>query len=184
MPLRWNHRRVSRVPQIGQGTPSAKLLEHIRCNDCKDSNGIFWPQEVIGELCRAVSSMGQWQIIAIHYFYKKKGKRIFFPLPLSQNEFYVCKEHQANGPQRLKFSINSQDSDLAEQKQHMNLLSESSQHPSNWLQEPSCSAHLTPCTTALSMRREVLKAQHLTFSADPADELVRTDQTQMWTCTH
>lgn len=51
----------------------------------------------------------------------------------------------------------------------MNLLSESSQHPSNLLQEPGCSVHLTPCTTELSMSREVLRlraAQHLTFSAD------------------
>lgn len=90
-------------------------------------------------------------------FLQEKGKKNFFPLPLSQNEFYVCKEHQANGPQRLKFSINSKDSDLAEQKQHMNLFSASSQHPSNRLQEPSCLAHLTPCTTALRMRREVLR---------------------------
>lgn len=156
MPLRRNHWGVSRVPQAGRGMPSAKLLQHVRWNDCEDSDGLFWPQEIIGELSRAVSRMGQWQIITIHYFYKKKGKRIF-SLPLSQNECYVWKEHQANRPQRLKFSINSQDSDLTEEKQHVNLLSESSQHPSNWLQEPSCSAHLTPCTTELSMRGEVLR---------------------------
>lgn len=94
--------------------PSAKLLEPARWNGCEDSDGLFWPQEIIGELSRAVSPMGQWQIITIHYFYKKKGKRTF-SLPLSQNEFYVCKENPANRPQRLKFSINSQDSDLTEQ---------------------------------------------------------------------
>ena len=66
-------------------------------------------------------------MIVLHYFYKKTKKKK--TLPLSDNECYICKEHQIERTLRLKFSINSQESDLTEQKQSLKLLCEFSSSP-------------------------------------------------------